>query len=188
MRSSFLAAFLVVLTLPVSEAAAQRDDQFVWGIGAGATIPSGVAKDNHDLGAHVTAMLGIGAVDSPFGIRFDALYSSLPDADANGLALDQGKATLFTFMPNAVFSLYGSNKRLYAVAGAGGFWYNPDGQGTSAVNDFGVAAGVGMWIPAFNGFVEVKWLNLFNALPDPETGLKGKKPARLFPVTLGIMF
>ncbi len=188
MRSSLLAAFLVALALPVSEAAGQRDDQFAWGLGAGATIPSGLAKDNHDVGAHSTLMFGIGAVDSPFGIRFDALYSSLPDADANGLALDQGKATLFTFMPHAVFNLYGSNRHLYAVAGGGGFWYNPGGQGTSAVNDFGVAAGLGMWVPGFNGFVEVKWMNLFNALPDPASGIKGKKSARLFPVTLGIMF
>jgi hypothetical protein len=51
-----------------------------------------------------------------------------------------------------------------------------------------VAAGLGVWLPGINGFVEAKILNLYNALPDPSTGVKGRKSAQLFPITLGIMF
>ncbi len=188
MKFFYLAAVLMALAIPAAGAHAQRDDQFVWGLGAGATIPSGSAKDNHKTGAHATVMFGIGAVDSPFGVRFDGFYSALGDAPQGNLAIDQGEATVFTLMMNGIFNVYGSNRRLYALAGVGGFWYDPDGQGTTAVNDFGVAGGLGVWLPGINGFVEAKILNLYNALPDPATGVKGKKSAQLFPITLGIMF
>jgi len=185
---SYLAAVLIALAMPAAEAHAQRDDQFAWGLGAGATIPSGAAKDNHKAGAHASLMFGIGSVDSPFGIRFDAFYSALGDGPRGNLAIDQGEATLFTLMMNGLVNVYGSNRRLYALAGAGGFWYDPDGAGTVAVNDFGVAGGLGVWLPGINGFVEAKILNLYNALPDPVTGARGRKSAQLFPITLGIMF
>ena len=187
MRFSILAAFLVALAIP-SAAHAQRDDQFVWGIGGGATIPSGWANDNHTTGAHGTLMFGIGGVGAPLGIRFDGMYSSLGDREDAGVVVAQGGARVFTLMGNGIFNLYGNNKRLYAVTGLGGFWYNPDGPGTVAVNDFALNAGLGVWLPQFNGFVEARWLNLYRALPDPVTGLKGKKSARLYPVTLGFMF
>lgn len=188
MRFSILAAVLVALAVPSMEAAAQRDDQFVWGIGGGATIPSGWASDNHKVGGHGTLMLGIGGVDAPLGIRFEGSYGLLGERDNADVVTPQGSARVFTLMGNGIFNLYGNNKRLYAVTGLGGFWYNPDGPNTTAVNDFALNAGLGLWIPAINGFVEARWLNLYRALPDPVTGLKGKKSARLYPVTLGFMF
>jgi hypothetical protein len=187
MRFSTILALLAVFAVSATEARAQRDDQFVWGLGAGATIPSGWAKDNHDVGGHGLISFGIGAVDSPFGIRFDGMYSFLGDAD-NTLVKEQGKARAFNLMANGVFNIYGSNRHVYAVTGLGGFWYNPDGQGTTAVNDFALNAGLGVFLPGIHGFVEAKWVNLYRALPDPVTGLKGKKSARLYPITLGIMF
>jgi hypothetical protein len=181
-------AFLALFAISSSTAGAQRDDQFVWGLAAGATIPSGIAKDNHEVGGHAQLSFGIGAVDSPFGIRFDGTYSFLGDADSDNLPIDQGKARVFNLMANGVFNLYGSNRHVYGIAGLGGFWYNPDGQGTKAVNDFALNAGLGLFLPGLHGFVEAKWVNLYRALPDPVTGLKGKKSARLYPITLGIMF
>lgn len=187
MKFSILAALALAIALPGS-AGAQRDDQFVWGIGGGPTIPVGDAKANHKTGAHGTLMFGIGGVDSPFGIRLDGSYSSLGDRGDEGLAIDQGEARVFSLMGNGVLSLYGSNRRLYVLGGIGGFWYNPDGAGTSTTNDLALGAGVGIWIPRINGFVEAKFLNFYRALPNPDTGLKGKKSAQLIPVTLGIMF
>jgi hypothetical protein len=187
MKFPILAALALAIAAPAA-AEAQRDDQFVWGIAGGATIPSGSAKDNHKTGPHGTIMFGIGGVDSPFGVRFDGQYALLGDRGDEGLAVDQGEARVFSLMGHGVISLYGSNRKLYALGGLGGFWYNPDGQGTTAVNDFALAAGLGMFFTGLNGFVEVKFQNFYRALPDPVTGLKGKKSAQLFPVTLGIMF
>ena len=188
MRLSILSAFLVALAVPAAEAGAQRDDQFAFGIGGGATFTSGAANDNHSTGAHGTLSWGIGMVDSPWGIRFDGMYSSLGDRDESALPVNQGAAKLFILSGNGIFNLYGSNTHLYGLAGLGGYWYNPDGPGTSSKNDLGLQAGLGIFLPFANAFIEAKWLNLYRALPDPVSGAKGKKSATLYPVTLGIMF
>jgi hypothetical protein len=181
------AAFVCALLALASRAEAQRNDQFVWGIAGGPTFVVNEAADNHKTGAHGQLMFGIGAVDSPFGVRLDAFYTSLGDKDGNA-PVDQGSARVFALMGTGVFNIYGSNRRLYGVVGLGGHWYNPDGSGTNSKNDLVLHAGLGAWLPAINGFVEAKFMNLYRALPDPDSGLPGKKSAQLIPVTLGIMF
>ncbi len=188
MRFSLLAAFLVLLALPLSQASAQRDDQFVWSLGGGVVIPSGLASDNHTAGPQGTLSFGIGMVDSPFGIRFDGMYAGLGDRTGRTTPTDQGSAKLFNLSGNAVFNVYGSNAHVYAVGGVGGYWYNPDGVGSKSKNDFALQAGLGVWVPFANAFVEAKWVNLYRALPDASTGELGKRSARLYPITLGIMF
>src|SRR6185503_7515133 len=93
---------LVAMAIAISsgDARAQREDQFAWGIGGGATIPSGLANDYHKTGVHGDVSLGIGMVDSPWGVRFDGMYSSLGDGKyivntPGGVDFGQGKATLF---------------------------------------------------------------------------------------------
>lgn len=178
---------LVALSLPATTDA-QRDDQFALGAAVGVTLPSGLAHDQHVAGPHGTVMLGIGGVDSQFGIRFDGSYAVLGDRENVANVLDQGSTRIFSLMANGVIKLYGSDARLYGVGGLGGFWNNPDGEGTSARNDFALTAGLGFWIPRINGFVEAKWMNLYRALPDPVTGESGKRSARLYPISLGIIF
>lgn len=188
MRLSIIAALLVALVLPGTRAEAQRDDQFAFGIGGGATIPSGDAADNHTTGGHGTLTWGIGMVDSPFGVRFDAVYTGLGDKSGSVGGIDQGSAKIFSIAGNGVFNIYGSNTHLYAVAGLGGYWYNPSGPGTATKNDLLLQAGLGMFLPFANSFIEAKWTNLYRALPNPDTGVKGKRSARVYPITLGIIF
>ena len=183
----FLISVLVLGVIVAKPANAQRNDQFVWGIAGGPTMVVNDAADNHKTGAHGQLMFGIGAVDSPFGVRLDAFYTSLGDKSGNAL-VDQGKARVFALMGTGVFNIYGSNRRVYGVVGLGGHWYNPDGPGTNTKNDLVLHGGLGAWIPEINGFVEAKFMNLYRALPDPDSGLPGKKSAQLIPVTLGIMF
>ena len=132
------------MVLPAS-IQAQRDDQFVWGVGGGVTIPSGSARDNHKPAAHGTLMFGIGGVDSPFGVRMDGQYSALGNRGDEGLAVDQGEARVFSLMGHGV-------------------------------------------CPGITVFLDATVQIFYRELPDPVTGLKGKKSAQLFPVTLGIMF
>lgn len=187
-------AILLALVIPSARAAAQRDDQFTFGIGGGASIVSGEAADAHKTGAHGTVSWGIGMVDSPWGIRFDGMYSALgakerlantPNAQT---VMPQGDARVFVLTGNAVVTLYGSNTHLYAIGGLGGFWYNPDGDGTKSQNNLALQGGLGVYLPVANAFIEAKWLRLARALPDQATGLQGKKTAILYPVTLGILF
>jgi hypothetical protein len=185
---------LIGLALSSNQASAQREDQFAWGIGGGATIPSGLADDSHKTGFHADANLGIGMVDSPWGVRFEGLYSKLGsrtkvvNTPAGPRTLGQGDAKLFELTGNGVFNVYGSNTHLYAIGGLGGYWYNPDGSGTKSENDFMLQAGAGIWLGFANAYVEAKWQNLYRALPNPDTGVNGKKSMRLYPVTLGFIF
>ena len=188
MKFSIPCLLLAAGLLFATEAAAQRDDQFVWGIGAGASIPTGTANDNHKTGTHANLMFGIGAVDSPFGIRFDGSFGKLNSRVNDDVAVHQGEASVFSLMGNAVFNLYGSNTKVYTIAGLGGYWYNPDGANTSTANDLVLGGGLGIWIPRIHGFVEARALNHYRALPDSETGEKGKRSALIIPITLGILF
>lgn len=193
MRLSTAAAILIFAGFP-AVASGQRDDQFVFGFSGGATLTSGLSSDMHEPGPHGMLSWGIGMVDSPWGIRFDGAYSALGEKTRTILApggpIDktQGSAKLFVLSGSAIFNIYGSNTHVYAIGGLGGYWYNPDGPGTSSKNDLGVQAGLGLYLPGIHAFVEAKWLNLYRALPDPDTGVNGKKSARLYPVTLGILF
>ena len=164
----------------------QGQDQFVFGISGGVAIPSGVAADNHKAGPIGGVMLGIGGVDSPFGVRFDGMYAAFGSKTGTG-TLGLGKAKVTNVSVNALFTLIGDAKRLYFVGGVGGFNYNPDGSGTKATNDLSLNAGLGLWLPMVDGFVEARWFNLYRALPD-DAGLNGKRPMRFYPISLGIMF
>jgi len=164
----------------------QGQDQFVFGISGGAVIPTGLAADNHKAGPVGAVMMGIGGVDSPFGVRFDGMYASLGSKTGTG-TLGLGSAKVTNVSVNALFTILGDAKRLYFVGGVGGYNYNPNGAGTKATNDLSINAGLGLWFPAVNGFVEGRWFNLYRALPD-DAGLNGKRSARFYPVSFGVMF
>lgn len=184
--STFFALGTAVLVL-AGRAEAQGQDQFVYGISGGVMIPSGLGGDNHKLGPQGAAMVGIGSVDSPFGVRLDVMYGTLGSKSGTG-TLGLGAAKVTNVSGNFLFRLIGQDERLYLVGGAGGYNYNPDGAGTRATNDFAINAGLGIWIPGFNGFVEGRWFNMYRALPDPVTGLRGKKSLRIYPISIGLMF
>ena len=189
-RVGFVAVALAVVS---SSAFAQREDQFAFSFGGGVTPVGGRASEVHTTGAHGFGSVGIGMVDSPWGVRFDAMYSSLGEkknvaTPAGGFTSQQGSAKVFMLTANGIFNIYGSNTHVYAIGGLGGHWYNPSKSGTSAENDFMLQAGVGVWLNFANMFVEAKWANLYRALPDPNSGQEGKRSAQLYPVTLGIIF
>ena len=187
MKLSIFAGLVATLLVLPRGAQAQGQDQFAFGVSGGVTIPSGLGADNHKLGPNGSVMAGIGSVDSPFGVRFDGMYSALGAKTGTG-TLGLGRARVTSVSGNFLFNLVGQDERLYFIGGAGGYNYNPDAAGTRATNDFAVNAGFGIWLPGLNGFVEARWFNLYRALPDPATGLKGKKSLRIYPINFGIMF
>ncbi len=174
--------------LPAVTVQGQGQDQFAFGVSAGVTIPAGVGADLHKTGYNGTVMWGIGSVDSPFGIRFDGMYSTLGERSNTGLTTPVGKATVTAISANFLVNTLGSSNHLYLIGGLGGFSYNPDGDGTKSKTDFGLNAGVGLFLPGVNAFVEARWFNFYRALPDVETNVSGKRALQIFPVTIGMMF
>jgi len=184
--SIFLALGLLVLA-PATRAHAQGQDQFVLGISGGVGVPSGLGADNHKLGPTAALMVGVGSVDSPFGVRFDGSYTALGSKTGTG-TLGLGSAKVLNFSGNFLFNVWGQENRLYFVGGAGAYNYKPSGSGARATKDLALNGGFGLWIPAVNGFVEARLLNMYRALPDPATGLRGKKSLRIYPISFGLMF
>ena len=186
MKLTTFFALAVASLMITGQAEGQGRDQFVFGISGGAIIPTGLTADNHKAGPIGAVMMGIGGVDSPFGVRFDVAYGSLGKKTGTG-TLGLGGAKVTNGSVNILFTLLGNAKRLYFVGGVGGYNYNPDGAGTKAASDLSINAGLGLWFPAVNGFVEGRWFNLYRALPD-EAGLAGKRSVRFYPVSFGLMF
>jgi hypothetical protein len=185
MKLSIFAALGCALVVAGHRAEAQGQDQFVFGISGGVMIPSGLAADNHKAGPLGAVMLGIGSVGSPFGMRFDGSYGSLGSKTGAG-TLGLGSAKIANFSGNVLFTLVGQEKKLYFVGGAGAYDYNPDG--AASTKDLALNAGLGIWLPGLDGFVEVRWFNLYRALPDPVTGLRGKRALRIYPISFGLIF
>lgn len=185
---------VAAVAISASNASAQREDQFAWSFGGGASIPTGNAADEHSTGAHGMGALGIGMVDSPWGIRFDGMYSSLGkksrtfNTPGGTAEITQGSAKVFMLTANGLVNIYGSNTHIYALGGLGGYWYNPRQPGASSENDFMLQAGAGVWLNFANMFIEAKFANLYRALPDRATGKDGKRSMQVIPVTLGIIF
>ncbi len=179
---------VVAVLVPAMTLQGQGQDQFAFGVSTGVTIPAGVGADLHKTGYNATLMWGIGSVDSPFGIRFDGMYSSLGEKRNTGLATPVGEATVTSLSANFLVNTLGSNNHVYLIGGLGGFSYNPDGKGTKSKTDFGLNAGVGLFLPGVNTFVEARWFNLYRALPDVDTNVSGKRALQIFPITVGVMF
>lgn len=187
MKLSIFAALGCALIVAGHRAEAQGQDQFVVGFSGGVMIPSGLGADNHKAGPLGSVMLGIGSVDSPFGVRFDGSYGALGSKTGTG-TLGLGSARVANFSGNVLFSLLGQEKKLYFVGGAGAYNYSPDGAGKKSAKDLALNAGLGIWLPGVDGFIEARWFNLYRALPDPVTGLRGKRALRIYPISFGLMF
>ncbi len=185
--SIFAAAAAFVVSL-ASSAGAQGQDQFAFGVSGGIAIPSGLGADVHKAGPNGTLMFGIGSVDSPFGVRFDGMYAALGKKTNSRLTPPLGSARLTSFSANIIFDVVGNASRVYFVGGAGAFTYNPAGAGAKAKNDFGVNAGLGLWLPAVDAFVEARWFNYYRALPDLTTNETGRRSLRIYPINVGFIF
>ncbi len=166
----------VVATFP-SAASAQVNDQFSWGLSAGAAFPVKELKKEHQAGINAGITLAFGGVGQLFGIRVDGMinrFGAKRDTEA-------GNARILGGTLNLVYSVFGSENRLYAIAGVGAYGIRPDVPGQDSKTDFGTNGGIGLWLPGISGFIEARYHHFFRALPD-------KKAAAFVPVTLGILF
>ncbi|MBA3341849.1 MAG: hypothetical protein H0T48_08425 [Gemmatimonadaceae bacterium] len=188
MKLFLIAAMVIAAVGTADRAAGQGQDQYAFGLSGGAAIATADLHDHHDSGFNGTLSFGIGGVDSPVGIRFDGMYNRFGDREGVAGTLDQGEARIAGLTGNLVFNVYGTHSRVYGITGVGGYSYSPTGAGTKGTNDFGVNAGLGLWLPFVNGFVEARFHHFYRALPDAATGTKGKKSARFYPITFGILY
>lgn len=174
----FQAAFLLLIgtALPLA-ASGQVNDQFSWGLTAGAAVPARDLADNHDTGWSGGVTFAFGSVGQLIGIRVDGLYNMLPGKSGT----DGRDARILGANFNLVASLMGTGDRVYVIGGVGGYGIRTGVPGVKAVNDFGINGGLGVWLPFANAFIEARYHHFYRALAN-------KQPAPFIPVTIGVLF
>jgi hypothetical protein len=171
-----LLAVLVVAALPrVSQA--QVDDQFSWGVSAGAAVPANTLAKDHHTGVNAGITFAFGGVGQLFGVRVDGMFNQFGAKSAT----TAGNARILGGTVNLVLGILGQGERVYLTGGVGGYGIRPGVKGQSGKNDFGVNGGIGLWLPGVNGFIEARFHHFYRALAD-------KRPAVFVPITLGILF
>ena len=177
MKFSIAAVIAGLVVASPATASAQVNDQFSWGVSAGAAFPAYELERDHQTGINAGITLAFGGVGQLFGIRVDGMinrFSAKSDTDA-------GNARILGGTLNLVYGLLGTDNRVYAIAGVGAYGIRPDVPGQDSKVDFGTNGGIGVWIPRISSFIEARYHHFYRAFPD-------KKAAPFVPVTIGILF
>lgn len=155
---------------------AQVDDQFSWGVTAGAAVPANTLAKDHNTGINGGITFAFGGVGQLFGLRVDGMFNRFgAKSDTAGNARILGAAV------NLVVGVLGDGNRVYLTGGVGGYGIRPGIKGRSGKNDFGINGGIGLWLPGVNGFIEARYHHFYRAL-------ENKRPAVFVPITVGILF
>ena len=155
-------------------ARAQVDDQFSWGATAGAAVPANELAKDHNTGFNLGGSMAIGGLDQSWGIRIDGMFNRFGAKSGTSA----GNARILAGTLNLVVPVV---SRLYVIGGIGGYGFQPGVTGQTNTTDFGVNAGIGMFLPGLNGFIEARYNHFYRALPD-------KHAAVFVPITFGILF
>jgi len=148
------------LSVGATVLAAQTPVQF--GLGGGASIPSGSTSNGLKTGWHGMALVQFMPATSPVGFRIDGMYNQL-GFDGGG-----GKDQIINGTANAVYEFKVSPEtkfRPYLIAGGG--VYNikakPDGLPSASSTKFGINGGAGFNFgsAATSFFVEGRFHNVF---------------------------
>ena len=177
MKLSTSAAIVFLAVALPSAVVAQVDDQYSWGVNAGAAVPAKELAKDRGTGVSGGITFAFGGVGQLFGVRLDGMFNRF-GAESGPTA---GNARILGATINLVYSLFGQSSRLYVTGGVGGYGIRPGVAGQDSKNDFGTNGGIGLWIPGVNGFLEARYHHFFRALPD-------KRPAVFVPITLGVLF
>jgi hypothetical protein len=176
MKFSIAAAIVVLAATFSSPASAQVNDQFSWGLSAGAAFPLKELKKEHQTGVNAGITLAFGGVGQLFGLRVDGMINRFGEKTDSA-----GNARIIGGTLNLVYSLLGSENRVYLIGGVGAYGMRPDVPGQDGKVDFGTNGGIGFWLPGISSFIEARYHHFYRAFPD-------KKAAAFVPITLGILF
>jgi len=164
----------VALAVPTG-VRAQMDDQFAWGVTAGAVVPANDLAKDHTVGLNGGVTFGFGGVGQLLGIRIDGVINQL-----SGKKSTDADAQILMGTLNLVMGVLGEGDRVYLTGGVGAYGIKPS-KGGEKHNDFGLNGGVGLFIPGINGFIEARYHHFYRALAN-------KRPAIFIPISVGVFF
>jgi opacity protein-like surface antigen len=186
MRFRHLPATLALLSVVGATPAAA---QLSFGLGGGATIPSGSVSDRQNTGYNGLATLQIGMPLMPVVFRIDAGYNGFGGKnfrDALGQAQEGTDARIISGTANLIWNLLPASPiKPYAIGGVG--YYDTKFDGTESSREFGWNAGGGLKVSLTGAalFVEARVHNVNNAAFSVGGG---RTTSRFIPVTVGIQF
>jgi len=151
------------------------------GLGAGASVPTGVVNDFYKSGFTVQVPIGYQPVSFPLGFRVDLGYSRFNgrDAGTNGLLAQPADPNIWSATANLTLDLlkFGQERRgsLYLVGGGGVFRFTNFYDTNRSSNDFtsafegtpttkgGVTGGAGLAVPIGGSslFVESRYTSAY---------------------------
>ena len=174
----------VFLTATVAGTASGQKT-YALALGGGPTIPVAKLGDIEKSGYNGLVSLAIGVAELPLGVRFDAMYNTMPKREGAVAPGNKPSADfrVMSALANLIFAFPGTNAKAYILAGAGLYNSKADTSGAKALNNLGFNAGVGTTFGTgpFSIFVESRYHSV------SRSASKGGV-YQFVPVTLGILF
>jgi hypothetical protein len=181
MSRKLLAVAAFALVAPVAAAQAQIS----FGVGAGASIPSGdlSSATGYETGYHVLVTAGIHPPLAPVGFRVDGMFNEF---NSKSTATTAPKLRIMGVNANAVLSMPGVIVLSpYAIGGVGMYQTKSTAAGATSNNDIGVNVGAGIkfGLAGFGAFAEAR----YHYIMAEKVGTVTPK-WNFIPVTFGITF
>ena len=181
MKRMFLSAVTVAVALcaaiPLQAQLIQRSEGFRWGLGLGATLPTGDYGRVNKMGINILGVFETPLANSPLYLRADGIYSSTSHEGASGSTSILGG----TFSALYHFSAPAAQARPYALAGLGIYNFDPgSGSTTGSQTKIGLAVGGGVTfdLAGLNAFAEARYVSIQTS----------GSSVSLIPLTVGLMF
>lgn len=175
--SALAIAFALCAAMPLRAQLIQRTEGFRFGLGLGATLPTGDYGSFDKMGINILGVFETPLANSPLYLRVDGIYSSTAHETVNGnTAILGGNASaLYHFTaPNA-------QARPYLLAGLGIYNFDPgDASTTGSETKLGLAVGGGITfgLGGLNAFAEARYVSIQTS---------GASTA-LIPLSVGLLF
>jgi hypothetical protein len=161
-------------TVPLHAQLIERGEGFRFGLGVGATMPTGDFGTADKMGVNILGVFEAPLANSPLYLRVDGLYSSTAHE------VGSGNTSLLGATVNALyhFSAPNASARPYALGGLG--LYNADfGVGESQTKlSFGAGGGVTFNLAGFSAFAEARYMSIQTS----------GASTSFIPISVGLMF
>ena len=171
--SALFVAGALLLAMPLRAQLIQRGEGFRFGLGLGATLPTGNYGDLDKMGINILGVFETPLANSPLYLRADGLYSNTAHDGATGSTSILGGTASVLYH----FSAPNATARPYVLGGLGIYNVDP-GSGSETKIGYAFGGGVTFSLGALNAFAEARYASIQTS----------GSSTTLIPLTIGLMF
>jgi opacity protein-like surface antigen len=179
MKRMFLSACTLVAlcaAMPLRAQLISRTEGFRFGLGIGATVPTGNYGSADKMGLNILGVFETPIANSPLYLRADGIYSNTSHSSISGSTSILGATASALYH----FAAPRATARPYALAGLGIYNFDPGSASGGSETKLGIALGGGVTfdLGGLNAFAEARYLSIQTS----------GSSATLIPLTVGLMF